>query len=429
MIVFNERFKRILFGISSNFFNNGITIAIQLISLPVFLHFWTLEQYGVWLLLSTVPAYFSLADGGLVAVTANRMTILSSTGCYKEANICFQSTLFATIVSTFFVLLVTIFVMYFVDFSLVSSFENKLALILLIFTAVITIFTDLNEAVFRACNKYAYGVYAIGAARIIEWIGCLIGLIAYQSMLSAAAGMALGRFIANVILILITSNMFNKFHWSIKESSLNELKLIAKPSLYFLAFPISNIISLQGFSMLVGIIFGPAFLAIFNTYRTLARTLTQLISTVSRTLMPEFSRLFASKNISEIEKLHKKGTFYGVLCCFIVFTFLLYFAPNILNIWTHGKIPYDATFLALLLSSTVITSIWQISAIVLKATNNHKNLSIVYLFSSILCLFFVVLFKDFGKYSIIIGMISFEIIMLISSVFLYNSFVFRNKFQ
>ena len=44
--------RRILAGMGANSFGMAITILMQLASLPIFLHFWNLETYGKWLILS-----------------------------------------------------------------------------------------------------------------------------------------------------------------------------------------------------------------------------------------------------------------------------------------------------------------------------------------------------------------------------------------
>ncbi len=39
-----------------------LTAAIQLVSVPVFLHFWGPKLYGEWLVLSAIPVYLGFTD-------------------------------------------------------------------------------------------------------------------------------------------------------------------------------------------------------------------------------------------------------------------------------------------------------------------------------------------------------------------------------
>jgi hypothetical protein len=59
-------FHRISLGLGANLFGQVVTVAIQLLSLPVFLHFWSLSRYGEWLMLSAIPAYLSAVDVGIL---------------------------------------------------------------------------------------------------------------------------------------------------------------------------------------------------------------------------------------------------------------------------------------------------------------------------------------------------------------------------
>jgi hypothetical protein len=60
--------RRILLGFGANAFSQAINIAIQLVSLPLFLLYWDASTYGTWLLLSALPGYLMMADVGMVLV-------------------------------------------------------------------------------------------------------------------------------------------------------------------------------------------------------------------------------------------------------------------------------------------------------------------------------------------------------------------------
>jgi len=123
-------YRRILAGVGSNAFGHIITIFIQLCSLPVFLHFWTLGQYGKWLMISAVPSYLSMADVGIVTSARNLMTMAMAAGDTNKANRVFQSALLFVICAVIFVSL-TGYLLIFVfpiKQSLLVSEEIKIAL-------------------------------------------------------------------------------------------------------------------------------------------------------------------------------------------------------------------------------------------------------------------------------------------------------------
>lgn len=57
-----------------------LTAAIQLVSVPVFLHFWGPKLYGEWLVLSAIPIYLGLTDFGFGSVAATEMTMQVARG-------------------------------------------------------------------------------------------------------------------------------------------------------------------------------------------------------------------------------------------------------------------------------------------------------------------------------------------------------------
>lgn len=56
--------RRLIKGLSANAFSQVVNIAIQLTSVPIFLHFWGVDLYGKWLIVSSIPAYLSMSDIG-----------------------------------------------------------------------------------------------------------------------------------------------------------------------------------------------------------------------------------------------------------------------------------------------------------------------------------------------------------------------------
>ncbi|MFX8696346.1 hypothetical protein ABTM58_19895, partial [Acinetobacter baumannii] len=73
----------------------------------------------------------------------------------------------------------------------------------------------------------------------------------------------------------------------------------------------------------------------------------------------------------------------GFLFSTILSIAIYFLAPEILRIWTHGKIIFDPYLLKILLFTTALTALWQISMVILTSTNQHGRLSVYFLFGSI----------------------------------------------
>jgi len=48
---------------------------VQIVSVPVFLHFWGVKLYGEWLIISGIPTYLRLSYVGFATVACNDMTM------------------------------------------------------------------------------------------------------------------------------------------------------------------------------------------------------------------------------------------------------------------------------------------------------------------------------------------------------------------
>ena len=69
--------------------------------------------------------------------------------------------------------------------------------------------------------------------------------------------------------------------WGTKLASKDEIKAMIRPAVSFMAFPLANALSLQGITLLTGALTGTAAVALFNTYRTIARVAVQLTAMLS----------------------------------------------------------------------------------------------------------------------------------------------------
>ena len=65
--------------------------AIQLVQVPVFLHFWSVPLYGEWLILNSIPTYLWFSNAGFGTVAGNEMTMLVAGGDRDSALRVFQS--------------------------------------------------------------------------------------------------------------------------------------------------------------------------------------------------------------------------------------------------------------------------------------------------------------------------------------------------
>jgi O-antigen/teichoic acid export membrane protein len=367
--------RRILAGMGANSFGMTITIGIQLVSLPFFLHYWDISTYGLWLMLSAIPACLSMADVGVVTAASNKMTMAMGKGDLIETNRVFQSAqLFMAIVCGL-VAIITVPVILYASLPFLNNIDQRVALSALCLGVLTALFGGLSEAVFRSTKRYAAGTMMINYVRLGEWLGYMVGLVTAGSFAAVALCGLTVRIIGTLIGVRLSQRGNHGIHWGMQAAERSEIRAMIKPAVSFMAFPLANALSFQGLTLLVGALFGPIAVALFNTYRTIARVAVQITAIFSHALWPEFSRLFGANAGLAVRKLFRRSALLGALQALMLSIILYVAAPFLLRIWTDNSIEFVPSLMMLMLLYAAVAGIWHIPRVLLMATNQHVALA------------------------------------------------------
>jgi O-antigen/teichoic acid export membrane protein len=367
--------RRIIAGMGANSFGMAITIGIQLVSLPLFLHYWDTSTYGIWLMLSAIPAYLSMADVGMVSAAGNKMTMAMGKADISEANRVFQSALmFMTVVCGTLALLAVPLILW-ASLPGLKTFDQRVALSALCVGVLLALFGGLSEAVFKSTERYATGTMLGNYVRLGEWVGFMVGLVAVGSFAAVAmCGLAV-RLIGTLAGVVLAGRGKHGLDWGMQAADSEEIRAMIKPAVSFMAFPLANALSFQGLTLLVGALFGPIAVALFNTYRTIARVAVQVTAIFSHALWPEFSRLFGQGASSAIDKLFRRTSLFGATQALLLSLVLYFISPWMLQVWTHGAIEFVPSLMLLMLFYAAVGGIWHVPRVLLMATNQHVGLA------------------------------------------------------
>lgn len=370
----------VISGIAANFFNQLVTAAIQIASIPIFLHYWDAETYGRWLLLSAVPAYFAMSDFGIAAVAMNKICMAWARDDKATANVTFQTALLGL---TLFILGGAVLAAIgCIGFPPSGDEHAAAALVLLILTAFLNMYSTLYDACFRLVDRYAYGIFIQSSARLVEWTSGLTAVVLGGHFLTVALAMFCTRLVLQVAFGLYSRTLVPDLHFSFRGASFRELKELLPMGIAYLGFPLGSALGIQGLTLIVGHAIGAQEVVVFTAYRTLSRSITQLIQIVSASVWPRFSLLYGLGEIAQANHLRvmaERGV--AILAC-ICFVGLWLAGQPIIAAWGHGKLPYQPTILLPLLISTVITALYQIKLIALVATNRHAAVSLCFCLTS-----------------------------------------------
>lgn len=356
-------------------FGQAVVIVIQIFSLPLFLKQWDTATYGTWLLLSAMPSYLAMTDLGMVATAGNRMTMALGHGDKVEANRLFHSAFMFVLAMTGGAVLLSVPVALFAPFDSLQSADQRMAICLLILGVLVAQFGGLSDAIFRATGRFAQAVMLGNVLRLLEWGGMMAGLYMAGTFTAVALGGLLVRVACTAVLVGVSAQGSHGLTWHWRHASMDEIKSLFKPALSFMVFPLSSALSLQGITLLVGHFFGPAVVAIFNSYRTIARVAVQATSILSNAVWGEFSFLFGKGGTQAVRPIYRRSLMLGAAGS-VALSLILYFAaPLLLDVWSHGQIPFQAWPMLILLGYAAIAGTWHVPRVLLLSTNQHIGLA------------------------------------------------------
>ncbi len=376
---------RVIAGFGANSFGMALSIAIQLASLPLFLAVWDLHTYGVWLMISAVPAYLAMADAGMVTAAGNRMTMALGAGRVDEARRVFHSAQAFVLVVGGAVALLLLPLLLWAPWPLAASLDLRLALAALVLGVLLAFVGGLCDQWFRSTHRYAQGTMLGHAARLAEWAGGIAGLFLHGSFAAVAAGMLAGRLAGTLLSMALARSGCALLDWGLASADRRCVRELLRPAAGFLAFPMANALSLQGVTLAVGALLGPAAVAVFNTYRTLARIAIQASGLFSHALWPEFSRLHGEGATVALARLAWRASGGTALLALLLGVALYLAAPALLQVWTRGEIGFDATVFALLMAYAFVGGAWNVPRVLLMATNEHLRLALWALGAALAC--------------------------------------------
>lgn len=367
--------QRVLAAMGAHSMGMAITVGIQLASLPLFLVFWNTASYGVWLLISALPAYLAMADVGMVTAAGNRMTMAMGAGDTALANRVFQSAQMFMLIVCAALLVLALPVIVWAPWPTDATLDQRMALMALTTSVVVAFAGGLSEQVFKATHRYALGTLLGNITRLAEWAGWMLGLMAVGSF-SAVAITGLAFRVAGTLLTMVVARSGEHgLQWGSRHATRATVHQMVRPAAAFMAFPLANALSFQGVTLLVGAMLGPVAVAVFSTYRTLARTAVQVTAMFSHSLWPEFSRLFGQGSLAELRQLAGRSGWLSAAQVLVLCGALYLASPWLLEAWTHGKIAFDPTVMGLLIAYAAVSGLWHVPRVLLMSTNQHGALA------------------------------------------------------
>jgi O-antigen/teichoic acid export membrane protein len=376
---------RLIRGFGATALGPVVTAIAQIVSVPVFLHFWGVKLYGEWLIVSAIPTYLMLSDMGFGSVAGNDMTMRVAAGDREGALETFQSTWVLISVTSLLVEIAVLGAIWFLPLthwlklSSIAGTDGRLVLSLLSADPLFTLQMGLILSGFRSEGKYAFGVVMNNVVRVGICTATTLAVVLGAGPMRVAVAFLSVLGAGTLVMSWLMLRKSPWLHYGFRHARFASVRRLLSPAVAFLAFPAGNALSIQGMVLVIGISLGPVAVATFSTMRTLTRFAFQIIDQIKNSVWPELSAAYGAQNWDLARRLHRTACQAALWLSLAAVVFLFVAGGHIFRLWTHGRVVLDVGTFRWLLLGIVANSFWLTSSVVTIASNTHQRVAALYL--------------------------------------------------
>lgn len=384
--------QRIAQALAANAFGQGVTIGSQLLLTPMFFRYWGAGLYGEWLILSSIPAYLTMADMGIGSAAGNEMTMRAGAGNHAGAQQTYRGAHWVALGAGAIGLLIGLLLAVMAALwdipktSLISANDAACIIALLSLGVGLSFQGGVISAGFRAAERNALGISLANTSRLLEAVSMGILLLLGAGPLVLCAVALAVKAVMLVVQHVWLQRLCPWLHHPRVPADRTLVRRLMAPSLGFMAFPLGNALALQGPILIIGQFMGGPAVAIFSATRTLARLPMQITNMFNASVWPEMSRAHGASDIPLLRALHRST--WGLTLVLVLGSGLglWLLGPWIAKAWLGSAAHFDPLVLGFLVLLTVLSAIWNSSSVVLAAINAHAGLGVRYVLVNAVCL-------------------------------------------
>jgi O-antigen/teichoic acid export membrane protein len=363
--------------LSAQLYNQVTTMAVQIGLVPLLLHAWGTQRYGIWLLLSAVPTYLTLSDFGFTFIAKNEMVMQVAAGRRDEAERTFQSIFALLGAAAPLLLLVVLALVWTLDVVRMLSLDGlpllsaRIVLSLLLGNIVLYQYSLLVNAGIRCENRAASESTWAASARLGE--GLAIGATALLGGgLVAVAIAAVGnRLVFNTASYLWMRRHTPWLRFGTAAADRAEIRRLLHPALGYMLMPVSQSLLIQGPVLVLGALSGPVAVVVFSTSRTLARLGTAATNMLNNTLVTEYSSMAGRGDDGGFARLFRLHMLISLAAIGAYCGAILLLDRPIMHVFTHGKVAIVEPFFAIIVGAVAGEMLWTAMFTPISAINRH----------------------------------------------------------
>jgi len=376
--------RRVFSAANAIFFAHLIVRIGALFLVPLYLKYWSASLYGEYLALFAAVSYFASLDIGMQQAAINRMTKAYAKGDFEEyksvqhtalafylvlaiAGTCLAAAVFQVVP-----------VSQWIGLKLTTPSTARFVLILLAAYLVGSMPMRLIGATYQTMGNLARSQWIANAQQILVVILCAAvilfggGIVAIASVQLLTVPLVLG------VVLLELWRRYPAYLPGVTHARLSVLKELAHPSLLFALLLVANLIAYQGSTLLVSATIGSLAVVVLSVSKAIIDVVRQALYSITLALCPEFARMQALGQMEELRRTHRMIVAATSAITLALAADVWYEGPQIITLWTHGRVEPDTMLLRLFLILLVLQTPWAASSTVATATNRHQAQAVGY---------------------------------------------------
>ncbi len=410
--------RRLMLGFVSGWISRLAGSIVQLVQVPIMLHFWSVSLYGDWLLVNAIPSYLSFSNIGFGSVAGNEMTMLMGRKDQEGALRVFQScwwliALLCGVVTVLFAgALYVLPLSGWLNLTAMSPSDAKWVIFYLGLAVLFGQLEQLIGAAYTCVGRYPYGSFVKSVMTLCAFALMLLPVVMGCGVRTTALVLSCANGVGTLIFCVMVRRDIPWIRYGWRNASLGEIRRLSGPAVAFMGFPIGNALNLQGTLLAVGHMLGSTDVVIFGTARTVSRIALQMVQMVNQTFWPELASAFGAGDLALVRSLHRRACQMALLIAGVLLLAMTTVGPSFLAHWTRHRVPPSPRLLFALMVSVFFYSLWSTSSTLLAAVNQHRRLSMFYLLAtSVTIAITVVAAKFYGLMGAAASLVVSELIM------------------
>lgn len=372
--------KNIVLNGVASIFSKTVRIADQLLLVPFFLTAWGAAYYGEWLTLTTIPSILAFLDLGFGTSAGSAFVLAYSGGNYQQAANIYKTGLKVITYAVLLCITAGAIVMLFLyhlgllSKSLIQPMDAVWAFVFLTASRLTGFYNQLFEAMFRCKHRAATSINYLTVEGFVRiGIGISVLMMGY-----GVVAFALGNLVVAVVFNIAYALLGLHILGSMPKGAYDEgiAKSICKKGLGYMGSPMWQAIYFQGTTFVVRIVLGAEAVAVFNTVRTLCRSINQLFSVIYSAIFPELQIAYGSNNMDKCRKIFVSAIRLVFLTAFFGILFLLVFGRPLYSWWTQSQLNVPASVWYIFMVSIAFNSIWWTGSCVFQVINEPYRFAI-----------------------------------------------------